>query len=180
MKRLCASPVGRARGRGRRRRGFSMLEALTSSVILGVGVLAVSKVYVAGAKGRTNMDKRGAAVAAVRQRLETLTGLGAENLPACPPTRGCRGPAGGLRPVRPPAAGYPCTQVVREMSLTDRRASGRGSRLRLDTAVWRHRDARQRGAGLMVEVSACWFDDRREVKTYEARRLILDRGRADD
>lgn len=156
------------------RRGYSIIDVLTSVTVLGIAVLALVSVVGAGSRGRLTSRQRAIALRLVEQRLDLLDARGAELLPACEGLEGCRDEEGGLRPALAPAGAYPCTQLMNEPSLSDPLREEADGKLRLDTIVFPHPDPDQRTVSRLVTVSACWYDARGEVREYRAHRLILD------
>ena len=162
--------------RGRKNRGFSLIEVMTSAVIVSIGVMAAVKVYSAGAAGRALSYKKAMAMKLVDQRIDTLDTLGANHLPQCRGVRGCRDSSGDLVTPRADAGSYPCTQVLATPSVTNRHGKDDSGGLRIDTTVWQHPDSEQWTDAQMVMVSACWKDRFGRVQEYRAQRLVLVRG----
>lgn len=155
--------------------GFSLVEAMVSSLILGFGVLVMASMYSLGARSMGGARTRDAARLAVQQRLETLAALGTEALPSCGGEPGCLDPTTGRpRAPRPPADGFPCSQYLLEGSLDTPEASDpERYRFRLDTVVWAHPSEDQGEAARVVEVSACWLSGQ-HYDTLRSRRLVLE------
>lgn len=83
--------------------------------------------------------------------------------------------SGGLNPAIPADGVYPCTQIIRKPSLTNRRGQEQGGAIRIDTTVWAHTDPDQRSESRMVMVSACWRSSGGKTRQFSAMRLIMDR-----
>lgn len=161
------------------KRGFSLVEVMTSTVVLGIGVMAAVRVYGAGSAGRDQSKTRAEASKLVDQRLDALEAVGASNLPACtagPKT--CRNPAGEWTPKKSPVGRYPCSQVLSRPSLKNRQTSQAAGKMRLDTRVWAHGDGDQRQDSRLVKVSVCWKNRKGRVMQVTGTRLVLDRGGA--
>jgi prepilin-type N-terminal cleavage/methylation domain-containing protein len=155
-----------------RPRGFSLVEALVSSAVLGVGMLGVLNVLSFSQSGAAGSGARSAAKELASQRLEALTTMVADRLPACEGTVGCRADETTLRPPLSPAAGFRCTQEVPGMTFVDPGAAATG-RFRIDTVVAAHPGAQQQAGARLVTVSVCWTDEGGHLREVRARRLMV-------
>lgn len=149
---------------------------MSASLILGIGVMATVKVYSSGAQGRLQNRRRDVAVRLVERRIESLDARGAERLPLCPGPSGCLDASRELRPPKPAAGRFPCTQVLSRDSLNERWTEQQDGILRIDTTVWAHPDPEQRSESRMVTVAACWRDARGRPKEFRMKKLVLDGG----
>lgn len=158
-----------------RRRGFTLVEVMTSSLVLGVGVMAAVKVYSTGTRGRAQSARRTMAERVVERRLDALDARGSERLPQCSGDKSCLDAAGELTPVKSSSGNYPCTQLMSRPSLKNRESSETGGKMRMDTMVWSHVDSDQDTASRMVLVSVCWRDPQGRVHEVHGSRLIMPR-----
>ncbi|MEO1227562.1 MAG: type II secretion system protein [Myxococcota bacterium] len=159
----------------RRRRGFTLIEVMTSALVLGVGVMAAVKVYSAGTKGRARVAQRTMAERAVERRLDSLEAKGAQRLPVCTGDKSCVDTAGELTPMKSSAGAYPCTQLMDRSSLKNREASTADGKMRMDTRTWAHTDSEQDTTSQMVKVSVCWRDTEGRVHEVHGTRLVMPR-----
>lgn len=156
----------------RTRRGFSLIEVMVSAVVLGIGVAALWAVYSSSARSLGHVRLRDLARRVVDQRLEILGGLSAAALPACGGPSGCRDPGGDMRPDRPSAAGYPCTQWVHQDEVSGGAITS--GPVRIDTVIEVPSAAEQSDQARVLEVSACWQDGTQRILTHVGRRLVLE------
>lgn len=147
---------------------------MTSTIVLGIGVMATVKVYGTSTAGREKSKARADVTKVVEQRLDALEALGASNLPVCEGAKTCRNEAGGWTPRKPPSGAYPCTQIMGRPSLKERRRTAAKGKFRVDTMIWAHSDADQRSASRLIKVSACWKDRRGRIQQVAATRMVMD------
>lgn len=164
-------------GRSSSRRGFTLIEVMITSVILGVGVMGLVGLYTSSARGVGGSRVHTTATQVALQRLEQIAGS-ADALPACDGPIGCRAsrselapPLGGSR-----TGGFDCTQYTNGMGESAVAAAGTG-RYRIDTVVEPHPSTSQDDEGRFVSVSVCWVGDGNVVEQVLAQRFVLPRSR---
>ena len=158
----------------RRQGGFSLLETLAATVIVGISVMAAVRTYSAGAQGRSDARMSSRALRIIEHRLEALSARGAERLPSCPAPAPCRAEGNAYAPAKSDAGGYPCTQYLSDARLPDPERRDGVGRFRVDTTVWIHPDPEQRSESRMLTISVCWRNGRGRIRTLSGDRLVLD------
>lgn len=91
------------RGKRRRQRGFSLLEAMMSAVILGIGLVGLSQLHMSSIRGTVRSEEIGRAAEVAREVADTLSTLDWNSMPNCGP-----GPTGQATWVNPPTANGGC------------------------------------------------------------------------
>ncbi|MCK6548257.1 hypothetical protein L6R52_20590 [Myxococcota bacterium] len=168
--------MGLRRRRSNTVRGFSIVEVLVASGVLGVGLVALVEVHGATVE---NLARGGRVVEATRIAEQRLELLGAQRpdvlaLPSCgigPGSIGCRGADRAL------ASDKPCTSwvdgpvVPSPSGITPSGATGRG--YRVDLVIGPHPDGLRQPGGLLATVSVCWADERGAIHELRADRLLV-------
>lgn len=95
------------RGKRRHQRGFSLLEAMISAVILGIGLVGLSQLHMSSIRGTVRAEEIGRAAEVAREIADTLTTLDWNSIPQCGP-----GPTGQPFWVNPPTAGGGCKAAL--------------------------------------------------------------------
>lgn len=160
---------------GRRARGFSTIEALVASGVLGIGLVALVDVHGSTvenlARGRHVVE----ATRIAEQRLELLATQRPDllSLPACGAgPLGCREDSENL------TAEKPCTTWVDGAAiptpsgvLPPSNSLQRG--YRMDLVIGTHPDGLNHPGGLLATVTVCWRDDDGHVQELRSDRLLV-------
>jgi prepilin-type N-terminal cleavage/methylation domain-containing protein len=155
------------------RRGFSLIEVMVSSLVLGVAILGLTSTYTSSESGMTTSRSRTAANELALQRLEMLATQPADQLPACGGPAACQQGFAFSAPL-PAAGAFQCTQYVDDAEVLDPSEGGQATnRYRVDTAVEDHPDAARQPGARIVTVSVCWADRPGRVSQVNARRTIV-------
>lgn len=166
----------RARARGDRR-GFSLLEAMIASAVLGFGLIALVRLQATTVNGVLSGRQVATAMRIADQRAELLTTQRADEslLPACPAGSGVVGCREDARALSTPKT---CTTWVDgpdipsptgQSEATTRAYEG----YRMDVVIGAHPDATNQAGGILATVSVCWLDDRGEVREVQSHRLLV-------
>jgi type IV pilus assembly protein PilV len=160
----------------RKSRGFSLIEVMMTSVILGVGVLGLVNMYTSSARGVGTSRHRETATQIALQRIERLTTSPTETLPACGGLVGCRATPAALAPELAPADQFECTQYVSDMGSTEPTGGDDQGGYRLDTIVAPHPSSTQGSDARLISVSVCWTDASGLIQQVMMQRLALGDG----
>jgi prepilin-type N-terminal cleavage/methylation domain-containing protein len=145
----------RRKARSRARLGFTLIEVMISSALLGLGVLAGVRLFTSSVSGTSYVQDRSVATTLAVQRLERLGTQGVSALPACPGApRGCREDRTTF--TTPPA----CTSEI-------------DFKYRLDTVITSHPDASRQNGARLVTVSVCWRDEQATIHQAQLDRLFV-------
>lgn len=154
------------------RRGFSLIEVMVSSLVLGVAVLGLTSTYTSSQTGMVASRSRTTAAELARQRLELLATQDATQLPACAGPLTCQ-QDGAMGPALAPSGAFRCTQYVDDMAVLDPADPAASGRYRVDTIVEEHPDALRQPDARLVTVNVCWLDRTGRVHEVQARRTIV-------
>ena len=152
-------------------RGFSLVEVMVASAILGVGVIAATKMFSSGVDGVSWTKNRSAATNIAIQRLEMLGTMGIDQLPACVGQVGCKAGFNSVAPVLANAGTYACTRMLDDM-IGDPDTANATGKYRVDTVVEAHPDVGRQAEARLVTVSVCWTDDT-DVHQVQLNRLFI-------
>jgi hypothetical protein len=157
-----------------RRRGFSLVETLISTLLLGVGVIGLVDLYTSSSRGMGSSRHRETATQIAVARMERLTTMPLDELPSCSGVVGCRADSYTMMPeLIPSAEAFECTQYVSDMGQHDPRTRGGDGGYRLDTIVAPHPSSGQNGDARVVSVSVCWTDGDGDVQQVFLQSLAL-------
>jgi prepilin-type N-terminal cleavage/methylation domain-containing protein len=160
----------------RQQAGFSLLEVLVATAILGVGLAALGRQYITAAHGVADSDGRAQAAMAAAQRIEALSTMEADEVPACAASVSCRA-ANGVDFVAdlPPVGGFACTRWVDGPDVFGPSARPRaaGQKFRIDASVVPHPDAARQPDGRLLTVNVCWRGADGRVHELQARRVLV-------
>ena len=148
-------------------RGFSLVEVMIASAILGIGVLATVNLFGHSTQGVSWTRDRSAATTIAIERLEFLGTKGIASLPACNGAIGCQSGPTTFAAVIPG-----CTQQVGEMQANPAITDPSG-KYRVDTVVKDHPDLGRQGGAKLVTVSVCWRDRKQLVHQAQLERLFV-------
>ena len=154
-------------------RGLSLVEAMLTTVVLGIGVMSVANTFRQASTGVRGSRLATEAMRIAEQRLERLSTVPANRLAVCAgPVTGCRATREQFASELGAAGTFRCTQYVDEMGFHDPTAVTTG-KYRVDTAVQAHTDPRQQSGALVVTVSVCWASADRVVEQVQLQRMIV-------
>lgn len=157
----------------RSRAGFSLIEAMVATAVLGVAVASLSALYTTAVQGYVTSQRLQDAVEIASQRAEQLATMPADELPACAGAANCRTDNRTLAAPLAPAGAFDCTLQLDAPAVQGPGAAPAGARFRVDTVVGDHPDnARQPDARLLT-VSVCWTDGAGIVHEVQATRLLV-------
>jgi hypothetical protein len=145
---------------------------MVSSGLVGVGMLGVLNLTFVSQSGAVSSRSISTAKELAAQRLESLSTMAADRLPACAGAVGCRASATTARTPLAPVAGFQCTQQVPGMELVDPSAAAVGT-FRVDTVVAVHPGAQQQVGARLVTVSVCWTDEDGRVQELRAQKMMV-------
>lgn len=164
--------------RGSSQRGFSLVETIISSGVLGLGLVSLTNLYTASADVVQNSRSTVTATQIARRRAERLAATAV--LPNCLGLGGCKAQQDELAPELGQDGAFQCTQYVNEEEIVD--SSNRGSidsRYRIDTEVAPHPDPFQGAGAQQLTVSVCWMgkhmdeNGRGLVHQVQVRKLVF-------
>ncbi len=160
-------------------RGFSLIEVMVTSVILGMGVIGVANLFTSSARGVGTSRMRETATQVALQRLERLATSPAAALPTCGGVVGCRATGEAMMPDLGTSPDlYECTQYVDDMGPSDptARTTGGLAGYRLDTVVSPPPSLTQNDDARLISVSVCWTDTSGRIQQVLMQRLSLGDG----
>lgn len=156
------------------RAGFSLIEALVASAVLGVAVTCLTQMYTTSVRGYVSSQRLQEAVEIAAQRAEQLATMAAEDVPACTGTPSCRADGTTMASELSPANGYSCTTRLDAPAVVGPGSTGAtGSRYRVDTVVDSHPDVSRQPDARLVTVSVCWLDSAGFVHQVQTQRLMV-------
>lgn len=160
--------------RSRSRAGFSLIEALVASAVLGVAVTCLTQMYTTSVRGYVTSARLQEAVEIAAQRAEQLATMSADDLPACTGPTSCRSNNTTMASELSPASGFACTSRVDAPAVVGPSGTASsGQRFRIDTVVGAHPDGNRQPDARLVTVSVCWSDPAGFVHEVQAQRLMV-------
>lgn len=158
------------------RLGFSLVEMLVATALLGVGLTGLVRMYTTAARGVAENEARALGIRAAAQRAEALATMTPEALPACSGAPTCRDADGlGFTTDLGPAGAFECTRWVDgpDVAGPGAAAQARGTRLRVDTHLAPHPETSRHEDALVLTVSVCWADGGGRVHEVQTRRVLV-------
>lgn len=155
-------------------RGFSLFEVMIGAALLGIGILAATKLFTVSAQGSNWTHSRTVAMELAAQQIEMLATKAVTNLPACDGEVGCKLDQWNMKDaLGDDGSGYPCTQYVAEaQTVGDGVGSTEEARYRIDTVVEAHPDTERQDGAQIVTMSICWKDAKGYVHEAKARKIV--------
>ncbi|MGF1511893.1 MAG: prepilin-type N-terminal cleavage/methylation domain-containing protein [Myxococcota bacterium] len=155
------------------RRGFSLVEVMVSSLLLGLGVAALVELFTSSSSGLRISRNRSVATQLALQRLEQLAAFGIDGLPGCGFGTGCREGITTLAAPQSAAAGFDCTQLVSDTGFSGEQAGDQNGRFRVDVSEVPHPDPNQIPGATLLRVSVCWSDRGNTIQQVQLERLVV-------
>ncbi len=159
-------------------RGFSLIEALMSTMVLSVGVAGLINMYSSSQSGLRWSRNSTLASHLAQQRAELLATSPLLAAPSCAGPATCRSSKNTFGPPMGSSNGFPCTQYLQETELeapellTDAPENA-PRRFRIDTAFNDPASTTQQSGAKILTVSVCWEDDQGRVQQVQAQRMLL-------
>lgn len=163
------------RGTHALRRGFSIVEVMITSGVLGIGLAGLIRIHHSSVQGQSQSNGIAIGTRAAAQVIEQLSTQPVDELPACSGTPGCRANSSAFTGELSTAGSYPCTNWVANGGVTSVRtsASEEKNTFRVDTVVQDHPDGNNQPDAKLITVSVCWMDNTGVVREVQERRLVV-------
>lgn len=169
-----AEQRGKARRPRRSRRGLTLIEAMISAALLGIGIAALVRLHSTSVSGVASGRAVTHATAIAQQRSEMLSAQVAEGtLPACPGDGfdGCRQSDRVLSPPKTCTEWLDGSEVPATDGVIATNADERG--FRVDVVLAPHPSINQYPNATLAITSVCWIGTKGDVHEVQARRVLV-------
>src|SRR5262245_16850054 len=161
----------------RGRRGFSLIEAMVSAAVLGIGLLGVVELHRSSVRGLAIGRSITVASQIASQRAELIAGREADalNLPSCPVAAdnnvGCKATRDAF------AADKTCTAWLLESDVPTPAgadvANAPNQGFRRDIVITPHPDTINHAGSFVATISVCWRDQKNFVQELRQQKLLV-------